>query len=111
VLDHLHSKGIMHGDFYAHNLMIDDKANALLGDFGAATLYNTSLSTAELHQKLDVRAFGCLLDDLIIRTPLIKNSQHINTIIEQLIDKCLNETIYERLYFKDIIKQLQHIIV
>ncbi|MDF2451505.1 MAG: protein kinase [Bacteroidota bacterium] len=65
VLEQLHSKGIMHGDFYAHNLMIDDQPNVLLGDFGAATMYDVSLPGSVLHEKLDVRAYGCLLDDLL----------------------------------------------
>ena len=30
-------RGCMHGDFYAHNLLVDDEAHALLGDFGAAS--------------------------------------------------------------------------
>ncbi|MCD6017655.1 MAG: protein kinase [Bacteroidetes bacterium] len=65
VLEQLHSKGIMHGDFYAHNLMIDDQSNVLLGDFGAATMYDVSLPVGVLHEKLDVRAYGCLLDDIL----------------------------------------------
>jgi hypothetical protein len=42
----LHSKGIMHGDLYAHNILInnEDPSNPdlhpILGDFGAATFYN-----------------------------------------------------------------------
>jgi hypothetical protein len=33
---HMHARGIMHGDFYAHNIMIDTEANSILGDFGGA---------------------------------------------------------------------------
>lgn len=36
LLSHLHGRGICHGDFYAHNLLVDDHGHALLGDFGAA---------------------------------------------------------------------------
>lgn len=64
-LAQLHSKGIMHGDFYAHNLMIDNQSNVLLGDFGAATMYDVSNPDGILHEKLDVRSYGCLLDDLL----------------------------------------------
>lgn len=65
VLEQLHSKGIMHGDFYAHNLMIDDHSNVLLGDFGAATMYDVSLPGNSLHERIDIRAYGCLLDDIL----------------------------------------------
>ena len=37
-LAHLHQRGVMHGDLYAHNILIDPvHGHARLGDFGAAT--------------------------------------------------------------------------
>lgn len=36
LLDHLHERGICHGDFYAHNMMVNGEGDILLGDFGAA---------------------------------------------------------------------------
>ncbi|MDI9654543.1 lipopolysaccharide kinase InaA family protein, partial [Burkholderia cenocepacia] len=39
VAGHLHARGIMHGDLYAHNILHDGAGGALLGDFGAASLY------------------------------------------------------------------------
>ena len=36
LLSHLHGRGICHGDFYAHNILVDGRGHALLGDFGAA---------------------------------------------------------------------------
>lgn len=63
---HLHAAGILHGDLYAHNTLIDDTGNALTGDFGAATFYNTTDPiAAPALQRIEVRAFGCLLDDLL----------------------------------------------
>ncbi len=44
VAGHLHRAGIMHGDLYGHNILFargsDTPARALLGDFGAASLYD-----------------------------------------------------------------------
>lgn len=107
VLEHLHDKGIMHGDFYAHNLMIDQNANTLLGDFGAATLYNTTASNALLHEKLDVRAYGCLLDDLVERVEQLETNKELITELVKLKNDCLNEIIFQRPNLKDIKSRLK----
>jgi len=60
--EHLHSKGIMHGDLYAHNILVDSEYETYLGDFGAATFYDNK---DVFFQKLEVLAFGNLLDDLL----------------------------------------------
>lgn len=70
VAGHLHQAGIMHGDLYGHNILFTrgPSAHALLGDFGAASLYD--LHDRELAQgleRLEVRAFGCLLEELLAR--------------------------------------------
>ncbi|MBU6122104.1 leucine-rich repeat-containing protein kinase family protein [Hymenobacter siberiensis] len=63
---HLHAKGIMHGDLYAHNILNTAEGNALLGDFGAASFFNfEDIATAQALQRLEVRAFGCLLEELL----------------------------------------------
>jgi len=63
---HLHARGVMHGDLYAHNILWDPHtAQALLSDFGGATLLpdaRTALRSALL--ALEVRAFGLLLEEL-----------------------------------------------
>ncbi len=63
---HLHLKGISHGDLYAHNILINEEADVLFGDFGAASNYlSVSSEQAEALQGVEVRAFGCLLEDLL----------------------------------------------
>ena len=63
---HLHAQGIMHGDLYAHNILSDENHHTLLGDFGAASSYDPNDSIAGLAlERLEVRAFGCLLEDLL----------------------------------------------
>ncbi|TWH64596.1 serine/threonine protein kinase [Azomonas agilis] len=66
VAHHLHQQGILHGDFYAHNMLHDGQGQALLGDFGAASFYDPAdpVLGAAL-PSLEVRAFGCLLEELL----------------------------------------------
>ncbi len=61
---HLHSHGILHGDLYAHNVLVSGD-RAILGDFGAACLYGESggLPSALL-ERIEVRAFGTLVAEL-----------------------------------------------
>ena len=67
-LAHLHARGLVHGDFYAHNLLVDDRAHALLGDFGAASfLPADDASRAEALQRIDRRALGVLVHELAQR--------------------------------------------
>ena len=107
VLEHLHTKGIMHGDFYAHNLMIDQNAHTLLGDFGAATLYHTTAPNALLHEKLDVRAYGCLLDDLVEHAEQLETNKELITELVKLKNDCLSEIVSQRPNLKDIKSRLK----
>jgi hypothetical protein len=67
-LAHLHAQGLMHGDFYAHNLLVDDDGHALLGDFGAASfLPEADAARAEALKRIDRRALSVLIDELAQR--------------------------------------------
>ena len=66
--EHLHARGILHGDFYAHNVLYRPEGGCLLGDFGAATMYPPQASGGtNPFEALEVRAFGCLLGELLER--------------------------------------------
>jgi hypothetical protein len=65
---HLHAQGILHGDLYAHNTLHDAQGQCLLGDFGAASfLPSASPSQTRELAAIEVRAFGCLLEELLAR--------------------------------------------
>jgi serine/threonine protein kinase len=67
-LAHLHAQGLMHGDFYAHNLLVDDDAHALLGDFGAASfLPLDDAARSEALERIDRRALQVLVEELAQR--------------------------------------------
>jgi len=64
---HLHQRGILHGDLYAHNILHCPQGRPLLGDFGAASFYDCDGAQAGWLQRMEVRAFGCLLEELAER--------------------------------------------
>lgn len=67
---HLHQRGVMHGDLYAHNILIDPShGQAQLGDLGAATrLPDHPPEMRSRLLALEVRAMGCLLEELAAHT-------------------------------------------
>jgi hypothetical protein len=92
----LHSKGIMHGDLYAHNTLIDDEGNTLFGDFGAACFYDLSdTKTAFALERLEVMAFGWLLDDLLGLCSLTEKNETIIA-LKKLRDACVVEDVLGR---------------
>jgi len=103
---HLHQQGLNHGDLYAHNILTDENANTLLGDFGAATCYDKSGGYAQALQRIEVRAFGCLLDDLITHSDTNMSDPDL-LILQQIRDRCLQQVVLARPDFKQIILQLK----
>jgi serine/threonine protein kinase len=92
-LAHLHRRGVMHGDFYAHNILWNPaNGDAMLSDFGGASLLphdQPALRHALL--ALDVRAFGYLLDELVTHAkPAPAASAHDGTLMAELAAACLN---------------------
>lgn len=94
---HLHALGLMHGDLYAHNILIDEDHHCYLGDFGAASFYDKSNKS---YEKIEVRAFGCLLEDLL---SLCTESGDIRyRTLEELRSQCMDEDVNARPCFDEI---------
>ena len=108
VAGHLHRAGIMHGDLYGHNILFargsDAPARALLGDFGAASLYDRSDRERALGlERLEVRAFGCLLEELLAHCDTQDSPLDG---LHQLKAACLSELPADRPDFAYIERQL-----
>ncbi len=107
----LHDKGIMHGDLYAHNILHNGKGECFLGDFGAASFYSTQDKfEAEALQRIEVRAFGYLLEELLQRCDgMNTNPAAFHTLIKLQID-CIQDSPVERPLFKQILQILGKLI-
>lgn len=67
-LEHLHARGISHGDMYAHNILVaPESGEAKLADFGAAFYYGAGTAHAGDYERMERRAFGALLAELLER--------------------------------------------
>jgi hypothetical protein len=94
---HLHARRLMHGDLYAHNILINDDDHCYLGDFGAASFYEPN---AQEFERIEVRAFGCLLEDML--SLCATKEGDIYERMEQLKEKCMNEDVGARPLFSEM---------
>ena len=80
----------MHGDLYAHNILHTPEGDALLSDFGAAAFFDVNdAALARGLEKLEVRALGCLLEELAAQC----DAQHASVIqLKALAHQCLVDT-------------------
>ncbi len=95
---HLHTRGIMHGDLYAHNILINDDDHCYLGDFGAASFYEPYRKEFE---KIEVRAFGCLLEDMLSVCPTKEGKDYKR--LDEIRVKCMDEDRNKRPLFSEIL--------
>ena len=100
---HLHANNVGHGDIYAHNIMVDKEPNVLFGDFGAATnLTNLTPYQRQQMQLIEVRAIGCLIDDLLSVCNKNEETEHLNILAQQ----CMTENLSLRPSLQTLIESL-----
>lgn len=103
----LHENGIMHGDLYAHNTLINDSGHTIFGDFGAATAYSVSSERAKSLERLEVRAFGNMAEDLLNQLHAEeKNSELVHELLK-LKEICLLPEVLLRPDFRHISERLE----
>lgn len=115
VAQQVHAKGIMHGDLYAHNILLGHDGHALLGDFGAACFKPTDAALSVALEKTEVRAFGYLLEELLERcegeatTGATLTNITTLTHLTALRDACLNTNATQRPVFTEVVARIQSV--
>jgi len=106
---HLHAKGFTHGDLYAHNTMFNAATGeAKVGDFGAAYNYEPlGPAAALLIERLEVRAFGCLAEELL---HFMRAREGVGVVmgsnVEEIISRCKVTDVAARPSFATLVTQL-----
>jgi hypothetical protein len=106
----LHRAGITHGDLYGHNILYCSDGRSLLGDFGAASLFALDAPHAPALQRLEARAFGLLLEELLERckgnldTPMLEALTGLTT-------ACLQQDVGARPHFAAIERTLSTLVL
>jgi serine/threonine protein kinase len=103
---HLHERGIMHGDLYAHNILTDEAGGVLLVDYGAASMYNRNGAHAAAIERIEVSAYGCLLDDMLTRFVADTAYSEVAQALTALRDSCMQEQVLQRPAFSAVVAQL-----
>ena len=103
----LHARGILHGDLYAHNILCTADGQALLGDFGAASFFPPDdVPLALALQRIETRAFSCLLEELLARCPAPAGAHAALAMLAALQADCAREDTDRRPLFADIVQRL-----
>ncbi|QNH63659.1 protein kinase [Hymenobacter sediminicola] len=104
---HLHKQGILHGDLYAHNILNTSDGACLLGDFGAACFFNPEeKETALALQQLEIRAFGCLLEELLAHCNVPAGAEAALSGMQELQRQCVQPDTAARPLFAEVERRL-----
>ncbi len=116
VAAHLHARGLMHGDLYAHNILWNGETQpprCVLSDFGAASFHDPAGPAADALQRIEVRAYGCLLEELIERADAAQAADTgalaAMAAMAALRDACLQPPVRARPSFAQVVQALAQI--
>lgn len=103
-VEHLHQRGITHGDLYAHNILSNAEGRSILGDFGAASFFQPGAGSAR--EQVEVCAFGHLIDDLLLHVAADSDAGRIGE-LRVLHAACVNPVRSERPNMAEVARELR----
>jgi serine/threonine protein kinase len=104
---HLHARGVLHGDLYAHNILWNGEHDCLLGDFGAASFFTPGDHAQSLAlQRIEVRAYGCLLEELLHHCAASSRQHDSFAKLSSLKDSCLQPQVSARPLMGEVEREL-----
>jgi hypothetical protein len=88
---------------------VNQEAFPLLSDFGAANFYDRKdIQVSKAIERMEVRAFGCLIDDLISRIDVEEQTTTQNA-LNRLKTSCMQESVQERPTLSEVIEELNRL--
>lgn len=107
---HLHQQGVSHGDLYAHNTLVNEECDILISDFGAASDCKTLPADQRANmEKVEVRALGCLLDDLLtLPANQLDDESGLVKMLKSLRDQCFIKDVNQRPDFEKALETLSN---
>lgn len=91
----LHEKGICHGDFYGHNVLVcqdGDKSKVRLSDFGAAFAYDRNAEYGRCVEQIEMRAFAHLLDEIEKLLDVEEETEELRSALTKLAEACRQDS-------------------
>ena len=109
-VEYLHACGILHGDLYAHNILHNSEGHGLIGDFGAASFLPTNdAAMSQSLQRIEVRAFGILLGELLGHCSDVVNDAELS-VKSKLIglqQRCTQAEVKARPLLTELVQELE----
>lgn len=85
----LHRAGLCHGDFYAHNILLDESGNSVrLTDFGAAFQYDRDSRYGKLIERIELRALAVLVEEIAQHVLVSSNDTTSTALFTDFVDIC-----------------------
>ncbi len=108
-LEYVHANGIMHGDLYAHNVLVrPSDGSAKLADWGAAVHYGVHSEFALRFERIEMRAFAILLEELLVRVePTDEQTDDVYLRPMRVLSKLGQGELERRPLFATVAKMLQ----